>query len=106
MVFDEEKRTKYKIVAKIVDREEGVVEYEDVKMVRLVSKDHKLLIMEDYLPLIGELYGYVEFVFDNKVITKRNVHGFYMHKKNQFTLVIENYIEEETETGAASKEAK
>ena len=106
MVFEEEKRAKYKIVARIVDREEGVVEYEDVKMIRLVSRDHNLLIMEDYLPIIGELYGYVEFVFDDKVITKRNVHGFYMHKKNQFVLVIENYVEEKAESDATSREAK
>jgi len=92
MAFDEEKRAKYKIDADVVDREEGVRSYEEIKMIRLVSKDHNLLIMEDFMPVIGELEGLVEFVYDNSVVTIKDVHGFYMHKHNHFTLVIENTL--------------
>ncbi len=59
-------------------------------MIRLISKDHNLLIMEDYLPVIGEVTGMVELVFDNSVVTMDRIHGFYMHKHNHFTLVIED----------------
>lgn len=97
MAFDEEKRIIYKLNADVVDREEGVRTYEEVKMIRVVSKDHNLLIMEDFMPVIGELEGLVEFVYDNSVVTIKDVHGFYMHKHNHFTLVIENKIGESAE---------
>lgn len=105
MEFNEEKKLKYKLTAKIVDREEGVQEYEDVKMIRVVSNNHNLLIMEDYLPVIGELNGFVELVFDNSVVTKKDIHGFYMHKKNQFTLVVESYTNQDNKDGE-QEEAK
>lgn len=80
----------YKINAKIVNREVGLTEYEGIRMIRIKSIDHNLLIMEDYMPVIGEITGYVEFVFKEKSIPYENVHGFYMHKQNEFYLLIDN----------------
>lgn len=81
---------KYKISARIVEREMGVKEFSDIKMIRLISNDHNLLIMEDFMPVIGEVCGKVELVFDDAVETFEPIHGFYMHKANRFSLIIEN----------------
>ena len=59
-------------------------------MIRIKSKDHNLLIMEDYMPVIGEITGRVEFVFDDQSIPYENIHGFYMHKQNIFSLLIDS----------------
>lgn len=80
----------YKIKAQIVNRNVGLTEYEDIRMIRIKSVDHNLLIMEDYMPVIGEVTGLVEFVFKDKSVPYENVHGFYMHKQNEFSLLIEN----------------
>ena len=84
-------KTKYKISAEVVDRESGTQSYKNIRMIRVVSTNHNLLIMEDYMPVIGEVTGRVELVMDDKIVSFNPIHGFYMHKKNQFSLLIENH---------------
>jgi hypothetical protein len=45
--------------------------------------------MKNFMPVIGELDGSVEFVFAKDVIKMENLKGFYMHKKNIFSLLVE-----------------
>ncbi|GEM_PF-520396 len=80
----------YKIKAKIVSLDEGLREYENIRMIRIKSKKHTLLIMEDFMPVIGELDGDVEIVYGERSEAIRNVKGFYMHKKNEFSLIIKD----------------
>lgn len=89
----EEKRRKpkYKLRAEIVDREKGMRYLEDIRLIRLKSRNHNLLIMEDYMPIIGEVTGYVQFVSDDGIVSFDPIHGFYMHKRNKFTLLIESH---------------
>ena len=82
-------RTKYKICADVVDAKNGLQQYDNIRMIRVKSKDHNLLIMEDYLPVIGEIDGYVEIVFEDTTVKLEDIQGFYMHKKNKFSLLIE-----------------
>ena len=86
-----EEDVSYKIMAKVVDRENGLQEYENIRMVRVASKDYNLLIMEDYMPVIGQINGTVEFVTESNVIPFEPIHGFFMHKKNCFYLLIEDH---------------
>ena len=84
-----EEEISYKINARIVDRDKGMTEINDIHMIRLKSKDHNLLIMEDYMPIIGELAGTVEFVLKEDSVKMDIEHGFYMHKQNEFSLLID-----------------
>lgn len=84
---------KYKISVEVVDRKTGVQYFDNVRLVRLKSRDHNLLIMEDYMPVIGEVTGFVELVFDDKTVEFNSIHGFYMHKQNKFSLLIESHME-------------
>ena len=45
---------------RVFDMEHGLVEYDDVKTIRIVSRDYNLLIMKDYLSVIGEIVGSVD----------------------------------------------
>ena len=83
------KHNKYKIYADVVDSVNGLHQYENIRMIRVKSKDYNLLIMEDYMPVIGEIDGFVEIVFDDSTIKLEDIHGYYMHKKNKFSLLID-----------------
>ena len=67
---------------------DGLVEYEDVKIVRIISKDYNLLIMKDYLPIIGEIDGNVDIKSEKEEINLRNIKAFYMNSNNEFNLMI------------------
>ncbi|MCR5145495.1 MAG: hypothetical protein K6B67_09405 [Lachnospiraceae bacterium] len=84
-------QNKYKITAKVVDRDEGLKEYDNIRMIRVVSRDYNLLIMEDYMPIIGRVGRSVELITEDETIKFSPVQGFFMHKKNEFYLLIENY---------------
>jgi len=86
-----EERDHYKISAKVVDRENGMQEFDNIRLIRVVSGNHNVLIMEDYMPVIGEIVGKVEIVTNDKVIPFDPIRGFYMHKKNCFYLLIEEH---------------
>lgn len=91
-----------KIKAKIVCMNKGLQEYEDIEMIRVKSSYHSLLILQNYMPLLGRLDGYIELVFENETLRFNDLHGYYMHKKNEFSLLVQEgdttpstYIEEE-----------
>ena len=48
------------IKVRIFDMKQGLTEYENIKTIRIISKDYNLLIMKDYMPIIGEIVGSVE----------------------------------------------
>lgn len=73
---------------RVFDLKHGLVEYEDVKIVRIISKDYNLLIMIDYLPIIGETDGNIDIQGDNVDISLKNIKAFYMNSNNVFNLMI------------------
>lgn len=78
-----------KIKARVVSMEQGLQEFENLEMIRVKSRKHTLLIMKNYMPVIGELQGYVEFVFADHTIRMDNLKGYFMHKKNEFSLMVQ-----------------
>ena len=92
---DEFSQAGYKITAKVVDRDQGMRVYENIRMVRVVSHDHTLLIMEDFMPVIGEVTKSVELVFENNTVAFEPIEGFYMHRQNEFYLLIAKHGEAE-----------
>lgn len=84
-----QEKVKGKIHVRICSRENGLEEYENVHVVRLVSKRYNLLIMADYLPIIGELEGSVFFRTEEKEYTRERLKGYFMHKNNEFSLMLE-----------------
>ena len=84
------------IKVRIFDIENGLREYKDIKIIRIISKDYNLLIMKDYLPIIGEIEGSVDIkndevipfsIIDDKLSFK-NIKAFYMNSNNEFNLMI------------------
>ena len=73
---------------KVFDMKNGLAEYENVKSVRIVSQDYNLLIMKDYLPILGEIIGSVDIKSDTVDITYDKIKAFYMNSDNVFNLMI------------------
>lgn len=63
-----------------------VKKYDDVKFIRIISEKYNLIIMKDYLPIIGEVQGSVEIERVDGTIKMEKVKGYFMHKHNKFNL--------------------
>ena len=76
------------IKVRVFDLQMGLIEYEHVKIVRIVSKDYNLLIMQDYLPILGEIDGSVDIKSEDVEVNYKNIKAFYMNSNNVFNLMI------------------
>lgn len=76
------------IKVRIFDMAHGLREYEDIKIIRIISKDYNLLIMKDYLPIIGEIEGSVDIKNDTVDLSFKDIKAFYMNSENIFNLMI------------------
>lgn len=76
------------ITARVLSFQEGLRVYPEVDLIRLVSEHYTLLILKDYMPLIGELEGKVEIVRGENKTLFEGISGFYMHSGNEFELLI------------------
>ncbi len=76
------------IKVRIFDMQHGLREYDDVKIIRIISKDYNLLIMKDYLPIIGEIEGSIDIKNDTIDLSFPKIRAFYMNSNNIFNLMI------------------
>lgn len=74
------------ITVQLLNIDGDVQKYDDVNFIRIISKKYNLIIMKDYLPIIGEVQGKVEIGRENETIKMDKVRGYFMHKHNQFNL--------------------
>lgn len=84
------KQGKGEILVKICGRENGLEVYENISFIRVQSTTYNLLIMKDYLPILGRIEGSISFRTEQEVIEKNNICGFFMHKNNVFSLMLED----------------
>ncbi len=66
----------------------GLQVYRNIHMIRVKSIKYNLLIMEDYMPIIGEIQGSVSFVGEEQKIDLEDIQGFFCHKHNVFSLLV------------------
>ena len=76
------------IKVRIFNIENGLREYKDIKIIRIISKDYNLLIMKDYLPIIGEIEGSVDIKNDEVNLSFKDIKAFYINSNNEFNLMI------------------
>lgn len=75
------------IVVKILNIKTGTKILENVKYIRILSEKYNLLIMRNYLPVMGEIIGNVE-IEGNETLKYENIKGYYVNKNNEFSLII------------------
>ena len=81
-----EKNTSSNIELQLLNINGDVKKYDDVKFIRIISQKYNLIIMKDYLPIIGEVQGSVEIERTEGTIKMDKVKGYFMHKHNKFNL--------------------
>lgn len=76
------------IKVKIFSLSKGLEEIENVTVIRVKSSDYNLLIMPDYMPLLGEIKGNIDF--ENATLSKSftDIDGYYINANNEFSLII------------------
>ncbi len=92
-----------RIQVRVSDFPHGLRVFDGVKLIRITSRDYTLLIMEDYFPCLGSVYGHVELVRDDLVDLGR-VKGFYIHRENEFSLLIEKQLDADQTAGGKEHE--
>ena len=77
-----------KMKVKILNIQKGLKTYDNVSIIKIKSKKYNLSIMEDYLPVIGEINGDAEIISIDNFVKLTNIIGYYMLKHNEFKLFI------------------
>lgn len=83
-----------RINARIIDADSGLTVLSGVYAVRIHSKHFYALIMNDYLPTLGQVKGSVIFLNDEGEHIYSGICGFYKHQHNEFTLLVEERLPE------------
>ena len=76
------------IIVKVLSMKNGLEEYDDVQFIRILSEKYNLIILKDYLPVIGEIKGDIEIERLQETIKLQKIVGYYIHKHNQFNLFL------------------
>ncbi|MDO4438754.1 MAG: hypothetical protein Q4B86_04830 [Eubacteriales bacterium] len=77
-----------KIKVRIMGMKDGLKEIDEVSLIRVISREYNLLIMEDYMPVIGEIDGNVTIVGSQGEYKLENINGYFSIRKNLFSLLI------------------
>lgn len=72
----------------IISFQNGFQIYHNAKIIRLLSKQYNLLIMVDYMPIVGELEGKLVIITDDGEVSFDDIQGFYVMKNNVFKLLV------------------
>lgn len=72
----------------VISLHDGYKIYHNVNLIRIKDKNYNLLVMVDYMPIVGELDGSLSIVSDEEEVRVDNITGFYFIKSNVFKLLI------------------
>ncbi len=79
-----------KIKVRVFDNS-GITEYNDIRLIRIVSKDYSMLIMDEHTSAIGEIDGIIT-INSNEIDKEfRHIKGYYVHDDSVFNLFIKEY---------------
>ncbi len=76
------------IIVKIFNISAGLEVLENVKIIRIKSKDYNLLIMPNYMPLLGEIKGSIDIESETESKHLENIDAYYVNSNNEFSLVV------------------
>ena len=82
------KKSRGKMQVQISSFAKGLEVFEKISIIRVRSKKSKLLIMEDYMPIIGELDGDIDLIGKDVHHSLENIKGFFCHEHNVFFLLL------------------
>lgn len=77
------------MIVNVYTFKDGIQTFNEVTAIRIKSKDYNLLILKDYLAIVGEIDGDIEIeTVDGKTLYDK-VKAYYLNSSNVFNLLIE-----------------
>ncbi|MFI3307232.1 MAG: hypothetical protein R3Y21_01565 [Mycoplasmatota bacterium] len=73
---------------KVFDLKKGLIQYDDVKFIKVKSDKYNLLIFKNYMPIIGEINGTITIETLSETIKLENLEGYYLNRNNEFSLIL------------------
>ena len=77
------------MLIKIFTLKNGLETIENVDAVRIISKDYNLLILKDYISIIGKIEGKVEIEYGEQTKVMDDIVAYYVCIDNVFNLMLE-----------------
>ena len=93
-----------KMIVFVSDFRNGLRVFQDIWLIRVKSSDYSLLIMEDYFPVLGQVNGKIELMSEEGLTDLGRLRGFYVHRDNEFSLLIKEQLDEPAEAEAETQE--
>lgn len=77
------------MIVKIFTLKKGLRKLEDVSAIRIKSKDYNLLILKDYIAIIGRITGEFSIEVNDDIIEYKDVDAYYVNSNNEFNVIID-----------------
>ena len=76
------------IKVRIFTLSSGLQIIENVKVIRIKSTQYNLLIMPDYMPILGDIQGSIDFENVEETKSFNDINAYYVNSNNEFSLII------------------
>lgn len=76
------------MIVKIYSLKRGLEVLEAVKAIRIKSDTYNLLILKDYMPIIGEIRGGFWVETDTDTLALEDIQAYYVNQNNVFEIII------------------
>lgn len=77
------------MIVKIFTLKKGLRKLEDVSAIRIKSKDYNLLILKDYIAIMGRITGEFSIEVNDGIIEYKDVDAYYVNSNNEFNVIID-----------------
>lgn len=77
------------ILVNVFELETGLTTYKDCEYIRITDEKYNLLVMLDYTPIIGEVNGKIDIMYNGKEIHYEGIKASFMNSNNVFNLMIQ-----------------
>ena len=77
------------MIVKIFTLKKGLRKIEGVSAIRIKSKDYNLLILKDYVAIMGRIEGDFSVEINENIIEYNNVDAYYVNSNNEFNVIID-----------------
>ena len=77
------------MIVKIFTLKKGLRKIDGVSAIRIKSKDYNLLILKDYVAIMGRIDGDFSIEINNNIIEYKNVDAYYVNSNNEFNVIID-----------------
>lgn len=77
------------MIVRMFTLKNGLEIIENVVAIRIKSSDYNLLILKDYISLLGEIHGSLEIETETEVKEYNNINASFMNDNNVFNAIFD-----------------